>query len=106
MKSATKLVVAMILAIMSAQTHELTATSSRIGTATLVIKNVTLVDSRTGVNKPGVTIVVAGDRIVSIGARPDSLPSDARVLDGTGKWVIPGLVDAHVHGHAGEQDHP
>ena len=47
--------------------------------ATLVIKNVTLVDSRTGANKPGVTIVVAGNRIISIGAHPDSLPSDARV---------------------------
>ncbi len=67
------------------------------GQATLVIKNVTLVDSRTGVNKPGVTIVVAGDRIVSIGALPDSLPADARVLDGTGKWIIPGFVDVHVH---------
>jgi imidazolonepropionase-like amidohydrolase len=67
------------------------------GPATLVIKNVTLVDSRTGVKEPGVTIVVSGDRIVSIGARPDPLPSDVRVLDGTGKWVIPGFVDAHVH---------
>ncbi len=44
------------------------------------------------------TILIRGDRIVAVG--PDAgtpVPPEARVIDGRGKWVIPGLIDGHVH---------
>jgi imidazolonepropionase-like amidohydrolase len=45
-----------------------------------------------------VTVLVAGDRIAAVGpATSTRVPAGARVVDATGRWVIPGLVDAHVH---------
>ena len=44
------------------------------------------------------TIIIGRNRIVTIG--PSALikaPSIARIIDGKGKWVVPGLIDGHVH---------
>jgi imidazolonepropionase-like amidohydrolase len=44
------------------------------------------------------TIVIRGERIEAVGpASAISVPGEARVIDAKGKWVIPGLIDAHVH---------
>ncbi len=44
------------------------------------------------------TVVISGDRIQAVGpAGALEVPDDATVIDARGKWVIPGLVDAHVH---------
>ena len=44
------------------------------------------------------TVVVAGDRIVAVGpAASTPIPRGARVIDGKGQWLIPGLIDSHVH---------
>ncbi len=42
------------------------------------------------------TVVVERDRIVSIGG---PIPAGARVVDATGKTIIPGLIDVHAHLH-------
>ena len=42
------------------------------------------------------TILVRGNRIVGVG-RGLAPPSGANVIEARGKWVIPGLVDSHVH---------
>ncbi|MGE3314551.1 MAG: amidohydrolase family protein [Planctomycetaceae bacterium] len=66
---------------------------------TLVIKNVSLFDSMAGAMRPSRTIVIRGARILDVvGADAAvTVPEGARVLDGTGKYAIPGLIDAHVH---------
>jgi imidazolonepropionase-like amidohydrolase len=44
------------------------------------------------------TVVIAGNRILSVGpASEASIPAGAQIIDAHGKWVIPGLIDAHVH---------
>jgi imidazolonepropionase-like amidohydrolase len=43
-----------------------------------------------------VTILVRGNRIVAVGSAI-AVPAAASVIEARGKWVIPGLVDAHVH---------
>lgn len=44
------------------------------------------------------TIVIRGDRIVDVGPVADVVvPSDARIVEGRGGCVIPGLIDTHVH---------
>ena len=44
------------------------------------------------------TVIIRGNRIERIGsAKATSVPRGATQIDGRGKWVIPGLVDAHVH---------
>ena len=59
-----------------------------------------------------VTLVRAG-RIVCAGAAGECpLPRGARILDAQGQWLIPGLIDSHVHllfltrGSAGEELSP
>jgi imidazolonepropionase-like amidohydrolase len=42
------------------------------------------------------TILVRGNRIAAVG-RDISVPAGTRTIDARGKWVIPGLVDSHVH---------
>lgn len=44
-------------------------------------------------------ILVAGDTIAEVGAPGLAAPADARVLDATGRLLVPGLVNAHTHGH-------
>jgi imidazolonepropionase-like amidohydrolase len=44
------------------------------------------------------TVLIRGERIESLGpASHVRVPAGAQVIDGSGKWLIPGLVDAHVH---------
>ena len=44
------------------------------------------------------TLVIAGDKIQLAGAGITlELPQGATIIDGRGKWVVPGLVDSHVH---------
>ena len=33
---------------------------------------------------------------------PAEIPADAEILDAEGKYVIPGLIDMHIHGYLGE----
>ena len=44
------------------------------------------------------TVIVTGDRIVELGpANEVNVPPDAQVIDGNGKYLIPGLTDTHFH---------
>ncbi|MDQ8750305.1 amidohydrolase [Elizabethkingia miricola] len=62
------------------------------------IKNVTIVDV---VNKkliPVQTVTISKDVIADIQpAGKKVFPSNAVVIDGTGKYLMPGMTDAHVH---------
>ena len=42
------------------------------------------------------TILVQGDKFIAAGVDV-LIPEDAAVVDVTGKWIVPGLIDAHVH---------
>jgi hypothetical protein len=45
---------------------------------------------------PGQTVIIDGGRIVAVA--PDAaVPAGARTVDGRGRYLIPGLIDAHVH---------
>jgi imidazolonepropionase-like amidohydrolase len=73
----------------------LLASSPAFSQERVVIENVTLVD---GTDRPpleGASIVIEGDRIVSVSTDPP--PAASRRIDGSGKWAIPGLTDSHVH---------
>ncbi|CAB0151877.1 Protein TolB [Pseudidiomarina piscicola] len=50
-------------------------------------------------------VVVRGNKIIAVGAAADvAVPSDAFVVDTTGKTVMPGLFDGHAHGGQGEYE--
>ena len=44
------------------------------------------------------TVIIAGDRIVGVGpSKTTRVPRGAARIEAKGKWIVPGLVDAHVH---------
>lgn len=68
----------------------------------LVIRNVLVIDGKGTPMRGPMDIVVEGDRIAAVtGAnrRPDAYKSEAHVLDGTGMYLLPGLIDSHIHLH-------
>jgi imidazolonepropionase-like amidohydrolase len=62
------------------------------------IGDVTIVDMATGELRPGMTVVISGDRIAAVG-RADVLdvPPGATLVPGEGRFLIPGLWDMHIH---------
>ena len=64
----------------------------------IVITHVSVIDTTGGPSKRDMTVVIAGNRIAELGKSADILiPINARVVDGTGKYLIPGLWDMHWH---------
>lgn len=58
----------------------------------------TIVDGTGGPPVPNGVVVVEGNRIECVGTATDCpIPSGARRVDVAGRFVTPGLVDAHVH---------
>jgi hypothetical protein len=64
----------------------------------LVIRNARLFDPETMTSRPGMTVVVAGDRIEKVGPdREVDIPAGADIVRAGGKMLLPGLWDMHVH---------
>jgi imidazolonepropionase-like amidohydrolase len=67
----------------------------------LALRGATLIDGTGSPARPNSLVVISGGRIVSVGpATPEAvkaLPAGTRVEDASGKWIVPGFVDAHVH---------
>ncbi|HEX9710791.1 MAG TPA: amidohydrolase family protein [Candidatus Thermoplasmatota archaeon] len=61
----------------------------------LVLTNANVVDVRAGSVRPGVTLVLRNGRIESLS--PASAPAGVNTVDLRGRYVLPGLVDAHTH---------
>ena len=70
----------------------------------VVFTHVAIVQPGRTATEPDRTVVVIGDRIAEIGRTGEvPIPPGARVVDATGKYLIPGLWDMHAHifGHRG-----
>jgi imidazolonepropionase-like amidohydrolase len=61
----------------------------------VLIRNATIMTA-TGQEIQGGSILFRDGRIVAVGTAVEA-PSDATVVDGTGKWVTPGVIDTHSH---------
>jgi len=64
----------------------------------LVFTHVTVIDATGAPANPDMTVVIKGDRIAALGKTARlNVPENAHVVDATGKFLIPGLWDMHVH---------
>lgn len=61
----------------------------------IAITNATIMTASHGTIERG-TILIRNGRIAAVGANVP-VPAGAQVIDGAGKWVIPGIIDAHSH---------
>lgn len=64
--------------------------------STIALTHANIVDGRSATVVRDATILIRGGRIQSIRVGA-SAPADATVLDLQGRWVAPGLIDAHTH---------
>ncbi len=63
-----------------------------------VYAGATLIDGTGAAPLSDAVVVVRGDRVACAGSRTRcAVPAGAEVIDVSGRWLIPGLVDAHVH---------
>jgi imidazolonepropionase-like amidohydrolase len=64
----------------------------------LAVTHVTVIDCTGAPAKPNSTVVIVSGHITAVGASASvSIPAGARVVDGSGKFLIPGLWDMHGH---------
>ena len=76
----------------------LLAACSQPGPQIVAIRNVTVVDVIDGVLRPDHTVLVKGNRLAAVGPTSEIVVSDpAEVIEGRGKFLMPGLWDMHVH---------
>jgi imidazolonepropionase-like amidohydrolase len=67
------------------------------GSQVLVFTNANVID---GVSEKPIrhaTVIVRDGRIESVATTAPKIPQDATVFDLKGRWLLPGLIDAHVH---------
>ncbi|MER7176246.1 amidohydrolase family protein [Streptomyces mesophilus] len=66
--------------------------------ADLVVEGGTLLDPATGEVTEDAVVVIVNGVVRAAGARRGiAVPQGVEVVDAHGKWILPGLVDAHIH---------
>ena len=74
---------------------------------TLAITHVTIVNLNGGPLQPEMTVLIRAGKVLTIVKTGQSqIPQDATQFDGTGKFLMPGLWDMHVHVLTPERDFP
>jgi len=62
----------------------------------VLFTNVNIFDGKTNGLKNGMSVLVEGNTIMKIG-KSISVPRGAKVIDGNGHTLMPGLIDGHAH---------
>jgi hypothetical protein len=71
---------------------------SASNSATIAITHVTVIDATGAAPKPDSSVIVQGTNILAVGPTATTpVPRGAKVVDGSGKFLIPGLADMHIH---------
>lgn len=81
---------AVTLAALTAPAH-----GQPVARPSMVLVNANVLDVRAGRVIPNVTVVVRDGRIASVG--PGAPPTGLATIDLRGKFLVPGLIDAHTH---------
>ena len=64
----------------------------------LIVTGATLIDGKGGPPIPNADVLIEGDRITAIGPRGTfKIKTGGARIDAAGKFLLPGLIDTHVH---------
>ncbi len=72
----------------------------------VAIEHVTVIDGTGRPAIPDATVLVQGDRIARVARGEITLPPGTQRVDGHGKYLIPGLMDIHIHLRGGMGKNP
>ena len=74
---------------------------SKQATQQILIKGGMLIDGNGGPVVPNPGVYIEGDKIIAMGEGSAAITADAwraaTVIDATGQWVMPGMIDGHCH---------
>lgn len=70
------------------------------------IEHVTLIDGTGRAPQADMTVTVDGDRIAGVTPSALTKAPRGRPIDGRGKYLMPGLLDVHIHLHGGVENQP
>ena len=88
----------LVLALLCLAIPSLVLAQSTATASSLVILHVTVINPATSSVQPDRAVVVSGSHITAVSASTGfQVPGHARVIDGAGQFLIPGLWDMHVH---------
>ncbi|MEO7775715.1 MAG: amidohydrolase family protein [Steroidobacteraceae bacterium] len=71
--------------------------ASAVSAADLAIIDATVIDGSGGPNIPHQTVLIKDGRIAAVQSATASLPAGTRTIEATGKFLMPGWIDAHIH---------
>lgn len=72
----------------------------------MIVEGGIIVDPKTGDAVEDGVVVLEGGKVTAVGTRDETrravatLAGRARIVDASGRWVLPGLIDVHVHANA------
>lgn len=67
---------------------------------TTALIGATIIDGNGGPPVRNGVVLISGDKIIRVGTkRSVRIPKSAKIIDVTGKYILPGLIDLHVHYH-------
>lgn len=72
------------------------AHAAESASSAIVLRGATIYDGAGHTVRNG-TLIVRGDRIARVGADRVPIPTGADIVDLHGAFIVPGLIDAHVH---------
>jgi imidazolonepropionase-like amidohydrolase len=79
-----------------------TATDAASNAAVTVLKGATVIDGTGKAPIANAVVVIRGTRVAAVGpASTVQIPAEAKVIDVSGKFLIPGLADMHNHLRSG-----
>jgi imidazolonepropionase-like amidohydrolase len=96
-RNALKLVLLGVLSALGAEFAGAQQSDSQVP-ALVAITHITVIDGTNAAPQADQTILIRGNKISAVGKSAKvKVPAGARVIDGRGKYLIPGLWDSHVH---------
>lgn len=92
------LVIVSLLSVVTGTRHVLaTKQTPTIAAEILVLTHSNVIDGVSAQPLRDATVIVRDGRIESISTGAAALPANATVIDLQGRWLLPGLIDAHTH---------
>ncbi len=66
--------------------------------AVVAVLGATIIDGTGREPLPNGVIIIEGDKIKEVGpAGKVKIPKEAQKIDASGKWILPGFIDCHIH---------